>query len=85
MARPGDGSIRGRRVALLIHDGIDAGIREGCYHVTDIPRLANAAFDALSCVIHPVMTGLEKADIMATRCKDVVALIDAAMRLPLVK
>ena len=58
---------------------------EGCYHVTDIPRFANAAFDALSCVIHPVMTGLEKADIMATRCKDVVALIDAAMRLPLVK
>lgn len=74
-----------KMVVEMIADIIDAGIREGCYHVTDIPRFANAAFDALSCVIHPVMTGLEKADIMATRCKDVVALIDAAMRLPLVK
>lgn len=74
-----------KMVVEMIADIIEAGIHEGCYHVTDIPRLANTAFDALSCVIHPVMTGLEKADIMATRCKDVVALIDAAMRLPLVK
>jgi TetR/AcrR family transcriptional repressor of the ameABC operon len=72
-------------VVELITDIIEAGIRDGEYHVVDVPRFSNASFDALACVIHPVMTGMEKADIMATRCKDVVALIDAALRLPLVK
>ena len=72
-------------VVETITDIIEAGIREGVYHVADVPRFANAAFDALACVIHPVMTGLEDADIMATRCDDVVALIDAALRLPLAK
>ena len=72
-------------VVEVIADIIEQGRREGVYHVTDVPRFANAAFDALACVIHPVMTGLENADIMATRCNDVVALIDAALRLPLVK
>lgn len=72
-------------VVAIIAEIIEAGIREGVYHVEDVPRRANAAFDALACVIHPVMTGLEKADIMATRCKDVVELIDHALRLPLVK
>lgn len=64
---------------------IEAGIEEGSYHVGDIPRFANAAFDALVCVIHPVMIGLEKTDILATRCNHVVALIDAALRSPLAK
>lgn len=74
-----------KMVVEMIEDIIESGVREGVYHVTDVPRFANATFDALTCVIHPVMTGFEKADIMATRCKDVVALIDAALRLPLVK
>lgn len=72
-------------VVAIIADIIEAGVREGVYHVADVPRRANAAFDALACVIHPVMTGLEKADIMATRCTDVVDMIDDALRLPLVK
>lgn len=74
-----------KMVVETITDIIEAGIDEGVYTVADVPRFANAAFDALACVIHPVMTGLENADIMATRCNDVVALIDAALRLPLVK
>lgn len=72
-------------VVGMIADIISAGVQEGVYHVDDVPRLANATFDALACVIHPVMTGMEKADIMATRCKEVVNLIDAALRSPLAK
>jgi TetR/AcrR family transcriptional repressor of the ameABC operon len=72
-------------VVGMIADIIQAGIREGIYHADDVPRLANATFDALACVIHPVMTGMEKADIMATRCQEVVRLIDAALRSPLAK
>lgn len=72
-------------VVGIIADIITAGIAEGVYHGEDVPRLANATFDALACVIHPVMTGMEKADIMATRCRDVVKLIDAALRSPLAK
>lgn len=79
----------GERFRVMIVDMltriIKAGIEEGCYHVDDIPRLANASFDALVCVIHPVMIGLEKTDILATRCDHVVKLIDAALRSPLAK
>ncbi len=74
-----------KMVVEMITDIIEAGIREGVYHVADVPRFANATFDALACVIHPVMTGMEKADIMATRCREVVGLIDAALRSPLAK
>lgn len=72
-------------VVGMIGEIIAAGVEEGVYHADDIPRLANATFDALACVIHPVMTGMEKADIMATRCREVVRLIDAALRSPLAK
>lgn len=72
-------------VVGMIGEIISAGVEEGVYHADDIPRLANATFDALACVIHPVMTGMEKADIMATRCREVVRLIDAALRSPLAK
>ncbi|MBA4798265.1 MAG: TetR family transcriptional regulator [Rhizobiales bacterium] len=72
-------------VVGMIGEIIAAGVEEGVYHADDIPRMANATFDALACVIHPVMTGMEKADIMATRCREVVRLIDAALRSPLAK
>lgn len=72
-------------VVGMIAEIIHAGIQEGVYHAGDVPRLANTSFDALACVIHPVMTGMEKAGIMATRCREVVALIDAALRSPLAK
>lgn len=64
---------------------VDAGIAEGIYKVTDSHRAANAAFLALACVLHPVMIANEKADILATRCEDVVALINAALQSPLAK
>lgn len=64
---------------------IQAGVEEGTYIVADVPRFAKAAFNALACVIHPVMIASEKADILATRCREVVGLIDAALRSPLAK
>jgi TetR/AcrR family transcriptional repressor of the ameABC operon len=64
---------------------IQAGVDEGTYFVADVDRFAQAAFNALACVIHPVMIANEKADILATRCREVVALIDAALRSPLAK
>lgn len=81
-----DCSDRFREIVVdMLSDIITAGVREGVYHVEDVPRIANAVFDALACVIHPVMTGMEKADIMATRCREVVNLIDASLRSPLVR
>lgn len=81
-----DCSDRFREIVVdMLSDIITAGVREGIYHVEDVPRIANAVFDALACVIHPVMTGMEKADIMATRCREVVNLIDASLRSPLVR
>jgi len=68
-------------LAQIIRDGA----ADGTYHVDDVDKFANAAFDALVCVIHPVMIGLEKPDILATRCNQVVGLIDAALRSPLAK
>lgn len=68
-------------LAQIIRDGVE----DGSYQVDDIDRFANASFDALVCVIHPVMIGLEKPDILATRCNQVVGLIDAALRSPLAK
>jgi TetR/AcrR family transcriptional repressor of the ameABC operon len=64
---------------------IQAGVDEGTYAVADVHRFAEAAFNALACVIHPVMIANEKADILATRCREVVGLIDAALRSPLAK
>ncbi|WP_237369250.1 TetR/AcrR family transcriptional regulator [Rhizobium sp. SL42] len=72
-------------VVETIAEIIRAGKSQGLYHVTDIHRYAGATFDALACVIHPVMLGMENADKLATRCKEVVNLIDIALRSPLAK
>ncbi len=79
----------GERFRMMMTDTIgqiiQAGVVEGTYRVADVPRCAQAAFDALACVIHPVMIGNERNDILATRCREVVSLIDAALRSPLAK
>ena len=64
---------------------VEDGIAEGIYKVIDSRKAANSAFLALACVLHPVMIANEKADILATRCEDVVALINAALQNPLAK
>lgn len=64
---------------------VEDGVAEGVYRVTDVRKAANSAFLALACVLHPVMIANEKADILATRCEDVVSLINAALQSPLAK
>ena len=68
-------------LTAIVEDGVAADI----YKVSDCQKAANSAFLALSCVLHPVMIANEKADILATRCEDVVALINAALQNPLAK
>lgn len=64
---------------------IDAGVESGVYHVKDSRKAAEVAAMALACVLHPVLIAREKADILATRCREVVALIDTALQNPLAK
>ena len=78
-----DGESEGRDAGY--DDGQKDGIAEGVYKVTDSRKAANSASLALACVLHPVMLANEKADILATRCEDVVALINAALQSPLAK
>ncbi|GEO86892.1 TetR family transcriptional regulator [Ciceribacter naphthalenivorans] len=64
---------------------IDDGIVQGTYTATNSRQAAQTAIFALACVLHPVMIANEKADILATRCREVVALINAALQSPLAK
>lgn len=64
---------------------IDAGVESGVYHVKDSHKTAEVAAMALACVLHPVLIAREKPDILATRCREVVALIDTALQNPLAK
>ncbi|MCM2475947.1 TetR/AcrR family transcriptional regulator [Rhizobium sp. CG5] len=72
-------------VAADIASIIEDGMRQGIYHVEDSLRSAHTAAMALSCVLHPVMIANEKPDILATRCREVVDLINAALQNPLVR
>ncbi|MGV8937211.1 MAG: TetR family transcriptional regulator [Allorhizobium sp.] len=56
------------------------GVRCGTYHVKDCHRAATAASFAFACVLHPVMIANEKPDILATRCREVVDLVNAALQ-----
>lgn len=64
---------------------IDAGVESGIYHVNDSRKTAEIVTMALACVLHPVLIAKEKADILATRCREVVSLIDTALQNPLAK
>lgn len=64
---------------------IEQGCREGSYRVDDVCRAARASFYALGSVLHPVMLANETADIMATRCDEIVDLINAALQGSLAK
>lgn len=72
-------------VAADIASIIEDGVRQGIYHVEDSLSTARTAAMALSCVLHPVMIANEKPDILATRCREVVGLINAALQNPLVR
>lgn len=63
---------------------IEQGVGEGCYRVKHAERAAHAAFYALGSVLHPVMIAHESPDILATRCDEIVDLINAALQSALV-
>lgn len=59
---------------------IEQGCRDGCYTVSDVPRAARSTFFALGSVLHPVMIAHEHPDKLATRCDEIVDLINAALQ-----
>ncbi len=61
------------------------GVKKGAYPIQDGHKSATAASYAFACVLHPVMIANERPDILATRCKEVVDLVNAALRNPLAK
>ena len=65
----------------IIQDGIEAGI----YAATDVSPLAETVLHALTSVIHPVLIAREDIGNLATRCDQLVDLVDAGLRNPLAK
>ncbi|MES5046339.1 TetR/AcrR family transcriptional regulator [Rhizobium nepotum] len=68
-------------LAEIIRDGVD----EGVYAAADIPVLAENVLHALTSVIHPVLIAREDIGNLATRCDQLVDLIEAGLRNPLAK
>jgi TetR/AcrR family transcriptional repressor of the ameABC operon len=74
-------SVIANLVADIIRDGVDKGI----YAPADIPPLAETVLHALASVIHPVLIAREDIGNLATRCDQLVDLIEAGLRNPLAK
>ena len=74
-------SVIANLLADIISDGIDAKV----YAPADIPPLAETVLHALTSVIHPVLLAREDIGNLATRCDQLVDLIDAGLRNPLAK
>lgn len=74
-------SVIANLLADIIRDGIDAGI----YAKANVPPLSETVLHALTSVIHPVLIAREDIGNLATRCDQLVDLIDAGLRNPLAK
>ena len=74
-------SVIAKLLAEIIRDGVEAGL----YTAADIPVLAETVLHALTSVIHPVLIAREDIGNLATRCDQLVDLIDAGLRNPLAK
>jgi TetR/AcrR family transcriptional repressor of the ameABC operon len=74
-------SVIAKLLAEIIRDGVEVGL----YIATDIPVLAETVLHALTSVIHPVLIAQEDIGNLATRCDQLVDLIDAGLRNPLAK
>ena len=70
------------RLAAIINDGIVTGIYAP---QTDPAHAAEIALQALTSVIHPVLLADETEEKLTSRCRDLVLLIDAALRNKLAK
>jgi TetR/AcrR family transcriptional repressor of the ameABC operon len=69
------------QIANIIGDGV----AQGLYHTIDIHKTATTVANALAGVLHPVLIANEDPDNLATRCDQLVELIDAALRNNLAK
>ena len=74
-------SVIAKLLAEIIRDGVEAGP----YIATDIPVLAETVLHALPSLIHPVLIAQEDIGHLATRCDQLVDLIEAGLRNPLAK
>lgn len=70
------------KLTRIIEDGISSGIYAPHIRPT---HAADVALQALASVIHPVLVAYETEDKLATRCEDLVRMIDAALRNKLAK
>lgn len=70
-----------QQFATIIGDGIQQGI----YRRADPVKEATLALTVLSCVLHPLLISREDVGILATRCEDVVMMIDRSLKYALEK
>ncbi|MCZ7465168.1 TetR/AcrR family transcriptional regulator [Rhizobium rhizogenes] len=72
-------------IVKLLAEIIEDGVETGTYAATNIPSLAETVLHALTSVIHPVLLAREDIGNLATRCDQLVDLVDAGLRNPLAK
>ncbi len=72
-------------ITKLLAEIIVSGVEARIYATTDIPTMAETVLHALTSVIHPVLLAREDIGKLATRCDQLVDLIDAGLRNPLAK
>ena len=70
-----------QQFAIIIGDGV----KQGVYRKADSMKEAALALTVLSCVLHPLLISREDVGILATRCEDVVMLIDRSLKYALEK
>lgn len=69
------------QLAIIIRDGIQQGV----YRTSDPMEEAGLVLQVLTTILHPVLIAREEAGILATRCRDVVGLIDRSLKYTLEK
>lgn len=72
-------------IVKLLAEIIEDGVEAGTYAATDALSLGETVLHALTSVIHPVLIAREDIGNLATRCDQLVDLIDAGLRNPLAK
>lgn len=67
-------------ITAQLADIIADGIRAGIYVTTNVEASASTALAALTSVLHPALIAHEEPDILATRCDELTAFLDSALR-----
>ncbi len=67
-------------IAELLARIISDGVAAGAYAPTDVDRASRTALFALTSVLHPALIAHEAVGILATRCDDLVRMVDAALQ-----